>query len=351
MIPERFIYESVDLDGCVGGDYIIRKDTQKDTEERVAFSHLTDSSSIYVLKTVDEDDNGKKYNRYWDFGNEWDHLDDFLYNGAAPIFRGFDESRYFEVIVNVGRVKSADSLSTETFEHSISLLIPQDLRELDVPGISGEGSVTGEADPVMFNSIEILNELYWVMREFSRQHATFQDFLDGNTDEHSMDSDDSLRAYRAVALAYPFFEGLVGQLIDREDLKAEPYQGTSEIQFRYLESKMPQTSTKTIIQTLEESRGAIDEYEREFLVETFYDESIDLGVARNDLAHNLFDATRGFQEIDWRELARRLIVSIAFLDEKVVCTYSDIDAANLDFFEKWLTQREERGYNDLQNTG
>lgn len=152
-----------------------------------------------------------------------------------------------------------------------------------------------------------------------------------------------------MALAYPFFEGLIGQLIDREDLKAESYGGTSGIQFRYLESNMPQTSTKTIIQTLEESRGALDEYEREFLVETFYDESLGLGVGRNDLAHNLFDATRGFQEINWRELARRLIVSIAFLDEKVVCTYSDIDAADLDFFEKWLTQREEMGFDNLQN--
>lgn len=78
---------------------------------------------------------------------------------------------------------------------------------------------------------------------------------------------------------------------------------------------------------------------RKFLVETFYDESISLDVARNDLAHNLFDVTREFQKIDWRELARRLIVSITFLDEKVVCTYSDIDATDLDFFEKWLTQR------------
>lgn len=251
----------------------------------------------------------------------------------------------------MGRLKSADSLSTETYEHSISLRVPPDLLELEVPGVSGEASLTGDAEPIMFNSIEILNELYWVMREFSGRHADFQKFLDGETDEYHLDSDDSLRAYRAVALAYPFFEGLVGQLIDREDLRAESYEGTSGIRFRYLESKMPQTSTKTIIQTLEENRSVINDYEREFLVETFYDESIGLGVARNDLAHNLFDATRGFQEINWRELSRRLIVSIAFLDEKVVCAYSDIDAADLDFFERWLTNRYERGFDKLQNTG
>lgn len=350
MIPERFTYESVDSDECLGEKYIIRKDRQKGTEKRVAYSHLTDPSSIYVLKTVDKDDRDNKYNRYWDFGDGWDHLDDFLYNGAVHIFRGFDEARYFEVMINIGRVKRASRLSTETYEQSISLLVPPNLQELDVPGIAGEASTTGDADPVMFNSIKILNELYWVMKEFSSRHTKFQSFLDGEVNEYSLDSNDSLRAYRAVALAYPFFEGLVTELVDRVDLKSEPYEGTSGIQFKYLESNMPQAATKTIIQTLEESRGTINEYERDFLVETFYDESVGLGVSRNDLAHNLFDATRGFQKIDWYELARRLIVSIAFLDEKVVCTYSDLDSADLTVFEKWLTQRENMGFDDLQNT-
>jgi hypothetical protein len=95
-----------------------------------------------------------------------------------------------------------------------------------------------------------------------------------------------------------------------------------------MDSNTPQTNTKSLINQFETAHGLITDYEREFLVETFYNESGDLGIARNDLAHNIFDATRGFQQINWREIARQLIVSIAFLDEKVVCVYNSVAGAS-----------------------
>jgi hypothetical protein len=350
MIPERFAYESVHADDCVGDNYIVRTDTQTGTTERVAYSSLTDESSTYVLKTVDEDEDGRTYNQYWDFGDNWDHLDDFLYNGAFHIFQTFDENQYFEITVNLGRVKDTTRISTEVYEQSISMLVPADLEDLDLPGLSGEESINSDSGPVMFNAIDVLDELYWIMREFSEDHADFQDYLDGETDEHELESDAAIRAYRSLALAYPFFEGLVGQLTDRVKLKEQPFEGDGAIQFRHFKSHTPETPTKSLINALEEGLGVIDEYEREFLVETFYNESIDVGVARNDLAHNIFDATRGFQDIAWRELARRLIVSIAFLDEKVACCYSWVDAADLQTFEQWLAQRERAGFPSLQGS-
>jgi hypothetical protein len=152
-------------------------------------------------------------------------------------------------------------------------------------------------------------------------------------------------------LAYPFFEGLVYQLADRVKLKNQPREGSGSIQFRHLKSKTPKDNPKNLLlNTLHESHGTLTEYERDFLVDTYYNESIDIGIARNELAHNIYDATRGFQGIDWRELVRRLIVSIAFLDEKVVCTYCPIDATNLQVFEEWLRQREQAGLENLQET-
>lgn len=134
-------------------------------------------------------------------------------------------------------------------------------------------------------------------------------------------------------MAYPLFEGLIYQLADRVKLKSQPFEGEGDIRFRHLSS--PEDNVKNLIEsTLHDSQGILTEYEQDFLVDTFYDESIDLGLERNQLAHNIFDATRGFQRIDWHELARRLIVSIAFLNEKVVCTYSPVDATNLQVFEE-----------------
>lgn len=350
MIPERFTYQTVKADDCVSDYYVTRTDKQKDTEERVAYSGITDTDSIYVLKTV-HDDEGT--NEYWDFGTGWKHFDDFLYNAAFHIFKGFDEDRYFEIIVNLGRIKNYEDLSviaTETYEQSISLLVPDNHRSLDVPGLAGEKSITHDRPPVMFNPNDVLEELYWVMREFSATHADFQQYLDGEITDHGVERSDSYRAYQAVALAYPFFEGLVYQLVDRVNLKDQPIEGTGNIQFRHLESKTPKDNPKNLIlNTLYESHGILTAYERDFLIDTFYDESIDVGMARNDLAHNIYDATRGFQSIDWRELARRLIVSIAFLDEKVVCVYSSIDTTNIQVFEEWLRQREEAGFESLQN--
>jgi hypothetical protein len=350
VIPDRFSYEHVPSENCVVGDYVRRIDTKTGETERVALSHVTDEASIYILKMVDTDENDKKYNRYWEFEPGWDHFDDFLYNGAAHIFRGFDEARIFTITVNPGRVKSMNPLSTETYEHSISLHVPADHRQLDLPGMSGEASMTGDEEPVMFNAIDILNELYWVMREFSQRHAEFQEFLDGNTVSHGVESGDALRAYRALAMAYPFFEGLVYQLTDRTLLKDEPFKGGSGLRFKQLDHKTPQAGTKTLINQFETAHGVTDRYEREFLVETFYNETVDLGIARNDLAHNIFEATRGFQQINWYELSRRLIVSIAFLDEQVACCYSSVDSAHLRYFEWWLQDRIREGIENLHET-
>lgn len=349
MTPENFSYRRVPDEDCVGDYYIVRTDTRNDTEERVAYSGITDTDSTYVLKTINEEEDTKEY---WDFGTGWDHLDDLLYNAAFHIFRAFDNDQYFEIIVNLGRIKNITQISTETYEQSISLFVPEDHSELDVPGLAGEESITGDAEPVMFNAIDVLEELYWVVREFSEVHSNFQDFLDEKSESHSLQSDESFRTYQALALAYPFFEGLVGQLVDRVELKEQPFGGNSGIQFRYLKSNTPRDNTKNLIIILHESHGVLTEYEREFLIDTFYNESIDVGIARNDLAHNIFDATRGFQNVDWRELARRMIVSIAFLDEKVVCSYSNwTDASDLRKFERWLAEREREGFVNLQNSG
>lgn len=351
MIPEQFTYNQIASDDCVGGYYVTRTDTRNDTQERVAYSGITDTDSTYVLKTVNEEEDT---NEYWDFDTGWDHLDDFLYNAAFHIFRGFNEDRFFEIIVNLGRIKDYDDLTiiaTETYEQSISLLVPADYRELDTAGLAGEESVTGDTPPVMFNPNDVLEELYWVMREFSADHADFQQSLDDDTAGHDLERSDSFRAYQALSLAYPFFEGLVYQLTDRVRLNDQPFEGAGDVRFRHLESTTPRDNPKNLLlNTLHDSFGVLTEYEQEFLVDTYYNESADIGIARNDLAHNIYDATRGFQSINWRELARRLIVSIAFLNEKVVCTYSSIDATNLQVFEQWLAQREQAGFENLQET-
>lgn len=348
MTPERFSYEFVSSEECVGGDYVVRVDSRRDTKQRVPYSHQTDINSVYILKTLERDKDGNKFNRYWDFGNGWEHIDDFLYNGAINIFKRLDGPRYFEIIVNVGRVHDPNPISIETFERSMSLFVPENFQSLDVPGISSEESVTGNAKPVMFNTIEILNELYWVMRHFSESHLEFRGYIDGEEDSHSLEPIDSKRAYMALALSYPLFEGLLVQLIDRVDLLNEEYQGKSGTRFKYHESNMTRLNPKQNIKTLEESRGVIGSYEQKFLIESFYNESGSLGISRNDLSHNIFEATRGFQNINWYEIARRFIISIAFLDQKVVCAYSQLDAADLKVLEKWLSQREKLGYNDLQ---
>lgn len=349
VVPEHFSYKRVPDKDCVGNYYVNRTDTRDQTQERVAYSGITDTNSIYVLKTVHEEEN---VTEYWDFGDGWDHMDDFLYNAAFTIFRGFDNNRFFEIIVNLGRIKDYDNLSiiaTETYEQAISLHIPADLRDFDAPGLAGEESVTGDAPPVMFNPNDVLEDLYWVMREFSPDHDDFQQYLDGETAGHELEARDSYRAYQAVALAYPFFEGLVYQLADRVKLKSQPIEGEGDIQFRHLTS--PKDNVKNLLQgTLHQSHGVLSEYEQDFLVDTFSDESTDLGLERNQLAHNIFNATRGFQSIDWNELTRRLIVSIAFLNEKVVCTFSPLDATNLQVFEEWLRQREQAGLENLRDT-
>jgi len=351
VIPDRFTYQRVSDDDCVGGFYVTRTDTQTGTKERVAYSRFTDTDSTYVLKTVNDEEDT---NEYWDFADGWSHIDDFLYNAAFHIFRGFDEDRFFEVIVNPGRIKNYDDITiiaTETYEQSISILVPADHRQKDTPGFAGEESATSDTVPVMFNPNDVLEELYWVMREFSADHANFRRSLDDDAAGHDLRGSDSFRAYQALGLAYPFFEGLVYQFTDRVRLSDQPFKGTGDVQFRHLESTTPGDNPKNLIQnTLHDSFGVISEYEQEFLVDTFYDESIDVGIARNELAHNIFDATRGFQSINWRELARRLIVSIAFLDEKVVCTYNPVDATDLEVFEEWLRQREQAGLENLQNT-
>jgi hypothetical protein len=351
MIPNRFSYEYISSKDCVGDEYVLRTNTHTGTTEHVALSHVTDKDSIYVLKTVDQNEEGMGYNRYWEFEPGWDHFDDFLYNGAAHVLRGLDKPRFVTVTVNLGRIKSMNRLSTETYEHSIALHVPVSLRDLDLPGIAGEASTTGPENPVMFNALDILEELYWVMREFAERHTQFQDVLDGNAEYHSMESGDALRAYRALAMAYPLFEGLVAQLTDRVLLKEASFKGRSNLRFKQMDSNTPQTNTKSLITQFKIAHGVIDGYERDFLVETFYNETGGLGIARNNLAHNIFDATRGFQQINWRELARRLIVSIAFLDENVVCTYSPVaDAAPLQTFEQWLQEREQEGLESLHNT-
>jgi len=143
----------------------------------------------------------------------------------------------------------------------------------------------------------------------------------------------------------------VYQLADRVKLNNQPFQGDGSIQFRHLASKTPKDNTKNLIlNTLHKSHGTLTEYERDFLVDIYYNESTDLGIARNELAHNIYDATRGFQSIDWRELAQRLIVSIAFLNEKVVCIYSPVDTAKIQMFEEWLSQREKAGFENLQTS-
>jgi len=351
VIPENFTYSPVPSEDCVGSYYVLRTDTRNKTEERVAYSDITDTDSTYVIKTVSEED---RTNEYWDFGSGWDHFDDFLYNAAFHIFNRFDDERFFEIIVNMGRISDFNDLtviSTKTHEKSISLLVPKDTQRLDVPGLSGEDSTTNDTSPVMFSSIDILNELYWVMREFSTDHNNFRQYLNGDTFNYDLEQSDSFRAYRAIALAYPFFEGLVTQLTDRVKLKNQPFEGEDQIQFRHIKTHTPKDNIKNLIKNvLFDSYSIINEYERDFLVETFYNESIDIGIARNDLAHNIFDATRGFQNIDWRELTRRLIVSIAFLDEKVVCTYCPLEATNIQVFEEWLRQREQAGFKTVQNT-
>jgi len=347
MIPEHFSYQQVRDEDCVGGYYV----TRTGTTDRVAYSGITDTDSTYLLKTFHKED---EVNEYWDFGDEWGHIDDFLYNAALHIFRKFDNDRHFEIIVNPGRIKDYSDLTpiaTETYEQGISLLVPADHRSLNVPGLSGEKSTTSNAPPVMFNPNDILEELYWVMREFSADHTQFRQFLDGETGSHDLEQSDSFRAYQALSLAYPFFEGLAYQLADRVKLKNQPFEGKSSIQFRRLESKTPKDNLKNVLNTLYESYGTLTEYERDFLVDTYYNESTDLGIGRNELAHNIYDATRGFQSIDWRGLTRRLIVSIAFLNEKVVSTYSPVDANNLQVFEEWLRQREQGGFDSLQNPG
>jgi len=351
MSPEHFTYSRVLSEDCVSDYYVLRTNTRNETEERVAYSGITDTDSTYVLKTVYDDE---KTNEYWDFGSGWDHFDDFLYNAAFPILKRFDDDRYFEITVNMGRIKNFNDItviSTETYEQTISLLVPSDFRVLDAPGLVGEESVNSDSSPVMFSSMDILNELYWIMREFSADHEEFRQSIDSNRLDHDLKRSDSLRAYRAVALAYPYFEGLIGQLTDRVKLKNQQFKGEDNIQFRHIKTKTPKDNIKNLIKNvLHQSHNVINEYERDFLTETFYNESGDLGIARNDLAHNIFDATRGFQSINWRELSRRLIVSIVFLDEKVVCTYSPIDATNLQVFEEWLRQREQAGFKNLQNT-
>lgn len=352
VTPENFTYQRVPDEDCVGDYYTIRTDTRNGTQQRVAYSGITDTDSTYVLKTVHKEEDT---NEYWDFGDDWDHLDDFLYNAAFHIFRGFDEDRFFAVIINLGRIQDFDDLTiiaTETYEQGVSLLVPADHRELDTAGLAGEASVTGDEPPVMFNPNDVLEELYWVMREFSVDHADFQRSLDDDAAGHDLRRQDSFRAYQALALAYPFFEGLVYQLTDRVRLRDQPVEGTGDVQFRHLESTTPGDNPKNLLMnTLHDSYGVISEYERDFLIDTYYNESTDLGIARNDLAHNIYDATRSFQSIDWRELARRLIVSIAFLNEKVVCTYSSIDATHLQVFETWLYEREQGGFDNLQNPG
>lgn len=352
MIPQDFTYNRVPDEDCVGGYYVTRTNTSTGTTNRVAYSGITDTDSTYVLKTVN---NEHETNEYWDFDSGWDHIDDFLYNAAFPIFKRVDKDRFFEIIVNLGRIKDLSDITiiaTETYEQSISIPVPADYRELDTPGLAGEESLTSDTPPVMFNPNDVLEELYWVMREFSADHADFRRSLDDGAVGHNLRGSDSLRAYQTLALAYPFFEGLVYQLTDRVRLKDQPFEGAGNIQFRHLESTTPRDNLKNLIMnTLCDSFGILSEYEQEFLVDTYYNESTNLGIARNELAHNLYDATRGFQSIAWRELARRLIVSIAFLDEKVVCTYSPVDATNLQIFEEWLQQREQGGFESLQNTG
>lgn len=350
MIPNQFEYKQIPSKDSLGGYYVLRTNTKTGTTERVALSHATDTDSIYILKTIDTDQKGKKYNRYWEFEPGWEHLDDFYYNGAADIFRGFNEPRFFEIIVSPGRVKSWNPLSTETYEHSLSLHVPANHREFDLPGVAGEESVTGEGEPVMFHPIDILNELYWMMTDFSERHSQFQDVLDGKTQQHGIQQGDPLRAYQAVSLAYPFFEGLVYQLTDRVLLKNESFKGSSELRFKQLNHNTPQTKPKPLINQLKTSHGVANSYERDFLIETFYDETIGLGIARNDLAHDLFYATRGFQQISWCELARRLIVSIAFLNEKVACIYAPVNSAHIRYFEWWLQEQVKAGVVNLHST-
>jgi len=350
MTPERFSYETIPSEDCLGDYYVRRTDTHTGNTEQVALSHVTDEDSIYILKTVDQNDKGRDYYRYWEFETGWDHFDDFLYNGAAYILRGLDKPRFITVTVNLGRIKSMNRLSTETHEHSLAIHVPTSLHDLDLPGMTGEASTTGFEDPVMFNALDILEELYWVMRIFSERHNEFQEVLDGNAKHHSMESEDALRAYRALATAYPLFEGLVGQLTDRVCLNDLPFQGKGKLRFKQMDSNTPQTNTKSLINQFETAHGVITDYEREFLMDTFYNESGDLGIGRNNFAHNIFDATRGFQQINWRELARRLIVSIAFLDEKVVCVYNSVaDASPIQTFEQWLQERERAGLENLRD--
>lgn len=350
MIPDKFSYNHVHSTECIGNGYYVRENTETGSETPVPWSDVTDEDSIYVVKTVETDENDNKYHQYWDFDAGWEHFDEFLYNAAMVLFKQFDTERVVTISVNLGRIKSLNRLSTETFERTMSIYVPSDLRDLELPGISGEQFVTSDATPVMFSSIDILDELYWVLRTFSDRHRTFQAHLDGAVDTHRVQSGDAMRAYQSLAMGYPYFEGLLVEFIDRVDLREQPFEGDEPLQFRNHESYMAQGNVKTTLNTLDESRDAITKYEREFLVETFYDEKEELGIDRNVLAHSLFEATRGFQAIQWEEVARRLLVSIAFLDEKVACSYNKtIDAATIRLFEQWVKERRQAGFDSVVN--
>ena len=264
------------------------------------------------------------------------------------IFERIDSDKLYKITVNYGRIHKIDRLSTKLLERSISVLIPSNLTEFDLPGLSGEDSITEEEGPVMFSNIDILDELYWVMTDFSKDHSSFQEMIDGEETNHTVDSDSSLRAYQSIAVSYPYFEGLLTDLIDRIDLKKQDYQGKKDLQFKYYESPMMDCPTKTIINTLEESRNKISKSEKEFLIESFYDESGELGISRNIFSHDILEATRGFQKINWRELSRHLLISIAYLEEKVVCAAHDIyDAADISVFKQWVQEREDAGYSTV----
>lgn len=350
MVPDQLTYEYVRSSDCVGGGYYVRVDEKNDEEIPVLWSDVTDENSIYVLKTIETDENDKKYYQYWDFGDGWTHFDEFLYNAAMPVFDRVDGGRVATITGNIGRIDSLNRLATETLERTLSLYIPRNMQEMDLIGVSGERFVTGDATPVMFSSIDILDELYWVVRTFSNRHRTFQKHLDEKVDAHRVQSGDAMRAYQALAIAYPYFEGLLVEFIDRVDLRVEPYEGEAPLRFREHQSKMVQGNPKTTLNTLEDSRDVITEYERDFLVDTFYDEGNELGINRNILAHSIFEATRGFQTIQWEEIGRRLLVSIAFLDEKVACSYSEtFDAADIEVFERWLNERLEAGFDSVVN--
>lgn len=350
MIPDQLSYKHVQSSDCVGSGYYVRVNNETSEKIPVLWSDVTDEDSIYILKTIETDEHNNKYYQYWDFGSGWPHFDELMYTALLPVCNRLEGGRVATITGNIGRIKSLNRLATETFERTVSLYIPRNMQEMDLVGFSGERFVTGDADPVMFSSIDILDELYWVVRTFSDRHRTFQERLDENVDDHQIQSGDALRAYQSLAIAYPYFEGLLVEFIDRVDLREQPYEGDSPLRFRSHKSKMVQGNVKTTLDTLEGSRDVITEYEREFLVDTFYDEGGELGMDRNTLAHSIFEATRGFQTIQWQELARRLLVSIAFLDEKVACSYNNtVATADISVFERWLEERLEAGFDSVLN--